>query len=162
MRRREPSPRRAAGSQGPDRLRRNAESGRVGPTGDLAPDQSRDGVEDLSEGAVMARAGMADVEQPRESRRGFGAARYRSPPCREERHLEDASSPGRRTFEDARIGHRGPYGEVRQERTNPLSVKRRVTARLSPACARCRSVGSGSGRDFAESRPVGMGAGDAG
>ena len=31
------------------------ESERVGPTEDLAPDQSRDGVEDLSEGVVMAR-----------------------------------------------------------------------------------------------------------
>ena len=29
-----------------------------------------------------------------------------------------------------------------------FSFKRRVTARLCPACARCRSVGSGSGRDL--------------
>ena len=66
-----------------------AESGHVGPTGDLAPDQSRDGVEDLSEGAVMARRYGSTSSSLASQGAGYGArARYRSPPCREERHFD--------------------------------------------------------------------------
>ena len=50
-----------------------AESGRVGPTGDLAPDQSRDGVEDLSEGAVMARRYGSTSSSLASQGAGYGA-----------------------------------------------------------------------------------------